>query len=78
MAVEVVTPEESLGTVIGDLNSRRGQVLSLNERGTSKVGALFGDVPGLRGLARGRANATMHFAHYAPVPASVAQQIVNA
>jgi elongation factor G len=84
MAVEVVTPEESLGTVIGDLNSRRGQVLSLNERGTSKVvdahaplSTLFGYVPGLRGLSRGRANATMHFAHYAAVPPAIAQQMAK-
>jgi elongation factor G len=59
-------------------------VLSLNERGTSKVvdahaplSTLFGDVPGLRGLSRGRANATMHFAHYAAAPPAIAQQMAK-
>ena len=52
--MEVVTPEESLGTVIGDLNSRRGQVLSLNERGTSKVVDAHAPLSMLRNLSRGR------------------------
>jgi elongation factor G len=84
MAVEVVTPKESLSTVIGDLNSWRGQVLNINERGSSKVvdahaplNALFGYVARLRGLSRRRANATMHFAQSAAVPPAIAQRIAK-
>lgn len=80
----VDTSEEILGTVIGDFNSRRGQVLGHGERGTAKVvdahallSILFGYVPGLRGLSRDRANATMHFARYTVAPPAVAQQIAK-
>ncbi len=78
MAVEVVTPEESVGSAIGDLNSRRGQILGLAERQHLRVveaqvplAELFGYVPNLRGLSHGRATATMRFGHYAAAPSSV-------
>ena len=83
MAVEVATPEEYMGDVIGDLNSRRGQVQSMEERtGTRLIKALvplsemFGYVGDLRSRTQGRANYSMVFDSYAEVPSSVAQEIV--
>ena len=83
MAVEVTTPEEYMGDVIGDLNSRRGQVQSMEERsGTRLVKALvplsemFGYVGDLRSRTQGRANYSMVFDSYAEVPSTVAQEIV--
>ncbi|WP_017575949.1 elongation factor G [Nocardiopsis kunsanensis] len=83
MAVEVTTPEEYMGDVIGDLNSRRGQVQSMEERsGTRLIKALvplsemFGYVGDLRSRTQGRANYSMVFDSYAEVPSSVAQEIV--
>ncbi|WP_040704081.1 elongation factor G [Nocardiopsis salina] len=83
MAVEVTTPEEYMGDVIGDLNSRRGQVQSMEERsGTRLVKALvplsemFGYVGDLRSRTQGRANYSMVFDSYAEVPSNVAQEIV--
>ncbi|HHT33038.1 MAG TPA: elongation factor G, partial [Corynebacterium sp.] len=83
MAVEVITPEEYMGEVIGDINSRRGQVNSMEDRtGVKAVKALvplsemFGYVGDLRSKTQGRANYTMIFDSYAEVPSSVAQDII--
>lgn len=83
MAVEVTTPEEYMGDVIGDLNARRGQIQSMDERsGVRLVKALvplsemFGYVGDLRSRTQGRANYSMVFDSYAEVPSAVAQEIV--
>jgi len=83
MAVEVTTPEEYMGDVIGDLNSRRGQIQSMEERaGTRVVKALvplsemFGYVGDLRSRTQGRANYSMVFDSYAEVPEGIAKEIV--
>jgi elongation factor G len=75
MKVEVVTPEECMGDVIGDLNSRRGQINSLDSRGNARVilsmvplANMFGYVNALRSMSQGRATCTIHVSHYAPVP----------
>ena len=82
MKVEVVTPEDYMGDVIGDLNSRRGQIAGTETRGVDTViGAMvplanmFGYVNSLRSMSQGRAQYTMHFDHYDPVPQAVAQEI---
>jgi len=82
MAVEVVTPEDYMGDVIGDLNSRRGQVQSMDDRGNAKVvtamvplSEMFGYVNTLRSLSQGRAQFTMQFDHYAQVPSKIADEI---
>ena len=84
MRVEVVTPEEYMGDVIGDLNSRRGQVEGMEQRGTSQVvnarvplAEMFGYVGDLRSRTQGRAMYTMQFDSYAQVPESVAEEIVK-
>jgi elongation factor G len=83
MAVEVTTPEDYMGDVIGDLNSRRGQIQAMEERsGTRVVKALvplsemFGYVGDLRSRTQGRANYTMVFDSYAEVPTNVAKEII--
>src|SRR5207249_3566895 len=83
MAVEVTTPEDYMGDVIGDLNSRRGQIQAMEERaGTRVVKALvplsemFGYVGDLRSRTQGRANYSMQFDSYAEVPANVAKEII--
>jgi len=85
MEIEVVTPEEYMGEVIGDLNSRRGRVESMEQRGNAHVVAalaplaqMFGYSTDLRSLSQGRANYTMQFHSYEQVPASVAEEIVSA
>ncbi len=82
MAVEVVTPEEYMGDVIGDLNSRRGQIQEMTDRGKAKVvtakvplASMFGYATDLRSLSQGRANYTMEFDHYSKVPNDVAEKI---
>ncbi len=82
MKVEVVTPEEYMGDIIGDLNSRRGQVSSMEDRGNAKVvtanvplASMFGYINTLRSMSQGRANYTMLFDHYEPVPQNVAQAV---
>jgi elongation factor G len=74
MKVEVVTPEEYLGSVIGDLNSRRGQIVGTDTRGNAQVvnamvplANMFGYVSQLRSMSQGRAQYTMQFDHYAQV-----------
>jgi len=82
MKVEVVTPEEYLGDVIGDLNSRRGQVQGMDSRGNAQVVSamvplanMFGYVNNLRSMSQGRAQYTMHFDHYEQVPQAVADEV---
>ncbi|MFD8099158.1 elongation factor G [Nocardia fluminea] len=83
MAVEVVTPEEYVGEVIGDLNARRGRVTELTERGGAHVvraltplQEMFGYIGDLRSKTRGRANYSMVFDSYAPVPPGAAESII--
>ena len=82
MKVEVVTPEDYMGDIIGDLNSRRGQVSGMDQRGNARVidatvplSSMFGYVNTLRSMSQGRAQYTMQFSHYAEVPANVAEEI---
>ena len=82
MKVEVVTPEEYMGDVIGDLNSRRGQINNMEDRGNAKVvtalvplASMFGYINTLRSMSQGRAQYTMQFDHYAAVPANVAEEV---
>ncbi|APE28314.1 elongation factor G [Aurantiacibacter gangjinensis] len=82
MKVEVVTPEEFMGDVIGDLNSRRGQIQGTDSRGNAQVvdahvplANMFGYVNELRSFTQGRAQYTMQFSHYDEVPASVAAEV---
>ena len=83
MRVEVVTPDEYLGDVIGDLNSRRGQINGMEQRGNAQVvkamvplATMFGYVNNLRSASQGRATYTMHFDHYAPVPHVVEEEFI--
>ncbi len=83
MKVEVITPEEYMGDIIGDLNSRRGQVSGMESRGNAKVvnatvplASMFGYVNNLRSISQGRAQYTMLFAHYAQVPKQVAEEVI--
>ncbi|MBH5322186.1 elongation factor G [Aurantiacibacter sediminis] len=82
MKVEVVTPEDYLGDVIGDMNSRRGQIQGTDSRGNAQaveafvpLANMFGYVNELRSFTQGRAQYTMQFSHYDEVPASVAQEV---
>ena len=82
MKVEVVTPEEYFGSVIGDLNSRRGQVQGTDARGNAQVvtamvplANMFGYINTLRSMSQGRAQYTMQFSHYDEVPANVAEEV---
>lgn len=84
MAVEVVTPEEYLGSVIGDLNSRRGMIQGQDVRGNAIVvnafvplANMFGYVNNLRGMSQGRAQFTMQYDHYDPVPQHVADEVIK-
>jgi elongation factor G len=82
MRVEVVTPDAYIGDVIGDLNSRRGQITGVDGRGTAQVvtamiplANMFGYVNSLRSMSQGRAQYTMHFDHYSEVPQNVSDEI---
>jgi len=82
MAVEAVTPEEYMGDIIGDLNSRRGHITGMEPQANAQVisamvplATMFGYVNTLRSLSQGRATFTMTFDHYEPVPQMVAQEI---
>jgi elongation factor G len=84
MAVEVTTPEDYMGDVIGDLNSRRGQIQAMEERFGSRVvkalvplSEMFGYVGDLRSKTSGRASYSMQFDSYAEVPRNVAEEIVK-
>jgi elongation factor G len=83
MAVEVTTPEDNMGDVIGDLNSRRGQIQAMEERGGARVvkalvplSEMFGYVGDLRSKTQGRASYSMQFDSYAEVPQNVAKEII--
>jgi elongation factor G len=82
MKVEVTTPEEYLGGVIGDLNSRRGQIIGTTIRGNAQIvnamvplANMFGYINNLRSMSQGRASYTMQFDHYEQVPSNVAQEV---
>jgi len=82
MRVEVVTPEEYMGDIIGDLNSRRGDVTSMDQQGNARVVSamvplanMFGYVNTLRSQSQGRAQFTMHFDHYSEIPQTVSDEV---
>ena len=84
MAVEVVTPEEYMGDVMGDLSSRRGRIGSMEARGNTQVvnatvplSEMFGYSTDLRSRTQGRATYTMQFSEYSQVPEAIAQEIVK-
>ena len=84
MKLEVLTPEENMGDIVGDLNRRRGQVNSMDDRAGSKVvraevplSEMFGYVTSLRTLSSGRATSTMEFSHYAQTPPSVSESVIS-
>src|SRR3989344_1146523 len=84
MKVEVVTPEEFMGDVIGDLNSKRGQIREMSERGRAKVvdaevplAEMFGYATALRSMSQGQASYTMEFSHYAEVPKGIAEKLIG-
>jgi elongation factor G len=83
MKNEVVVPEQYMGDVIGDINSRRGKILGMSQRGNAQVidsevplATMFGYVTDLRSMTQGRATSSLHFSHYAPVPAAVQEEVV--
>lgn len=85
MKLEVLTPEENMGDIVGDLNRRRGQVNNMSDRAGSKVikadvplSEMFGYVTALRTLSSGRATSTMEFSHYAETPANIAEEVIKA
>ena len=83
MKLEVLTPEENMGDIVGDLNRRRGQVNSMDDRAGSKVvkaevplSEMFGYVTALRTLSSGRATSTMEFDHYAETPTNISEGVI--
>jgi elongation factor G len=84
MKLEVVTPEESMGSIVGDLNRRRGQVNSMDDRAGAKVikaqvplSEMFGYVTTLRTLSSGRATSSMEFSHYESTPKNIAEEVIE-
>ncbi len=84
MRVEVVTPEEFVGAVMGDLNSRRGRVVGLESRGLTQIietetplANMFGYATDLRSATQGRATFSMQFSHYEPAPAAVVEEVIG-
>ena len=84
MKLEVVTPEENMGDIVGDLNRRRGQVNAMDDRAGAKVvkahvplSEMFGYVTTLRTLSSGRATSTMEFSHYEKTPANVSEEVIK-
>ena len=84
MKLEVLTPEENMGDIVGDLNRRRGQVNNMDDRAGSKVvkaevplSEMFGYVTSLRTLSSGRATSTMEFSHYAETPSNIAEEVIK-
>jgi len=84
MEVEIVTPEEFLGEVMGDLNARRGKILGLETRGQARIvrgqapmAEMFGYATGIRSLTQGRATFTLRFSHYLKVPQSVSETLIK-
>ena len=83
MSIEVVTPENYMGDVIGDLSSRRGKIQQMEKRGNAQaikaqvpLSGMFGYATDLRSKTQGRANYTMQFSHYEEVPKAIAEAIV--
>jgi elongation factor G len=84
MKLEVVTPEENMGDIVGDLNRRRGQVNSMDDRAGAKVikaevplSEMFGYVTTLRTLSSGRATSTMEFSHYSETPSNISEEVIK-
>jgi elongation factor G len=84
MKVEVVTPEENMGDVVGDLNRRRGMILGMNDDASGKIidaevplGEMFGYATDLRSATQGRATFTMEFEKYAPAPKNIVDEIIS-
>lgn len=84
MSLEVVTPEEYMGDIVGDINRRRGQIVDMDSKGNARIvkakvplSEQFGYVTVLRTLSSGRATATMEFSHYAEVPENIAKDVVE-
>ncbi len=84
MALEVVTPEDYMGDVVGDLNRRRGQIVNMDSKGNARIikanvplSEQFGYVTVLRTLSSGRATSSMEFSHYAEVPGTIAQEVIS-
>ena len=85
MKLEVITPEENMGDIVGDLNRRRGQVSNMSDRAGAKVvkatvplSEMFGYVTSLRTLSSGRATSTMEFSHYAETPSNISEEVIKA
>ncbi|WBL21868.1 MULTISPECIES: elongation factor G [unclassified Zunongwangia] len=85
MKMEVVTPEENMGDIVGDLNRRRGQVNNMSDRSGAKIvkadvplSEMFGYVTTLRTLSSGRATSTMEFSHYAETPSNISEEVIKA
>jgi elongation factor G len=83
MKLEVVTPEENMGDIMGDLNRRRGQMEGVDEKGGSQVikakvplSEMFGYVTSLRTISSGRASSSMEFSHYDQVPKNIAEDVL--
>ena len=84
MKLEVITPEENMGDIVGDLNRRRGQVSSMDDRAGAKVvkgevplSEMFGYVTSLRTLSSGRATSTMEFSHYDQTPTNISETVIS-
>ena len=84
MKLEVITPEENMGDIVGDLNRRRGQVNNMDDRAGAKVvkaivplSEMFGYVTALRTLSSGRATSTMEFSHYAQTPSNISEDVIS-
>jgi elongation factor G len=85
MKIEVLTPEENMGDIVGDLNRRRGTISDMSDRagakvvkGTVPLSEMFGYVTSLRTLSSGRATSTMEFSHYAETPSNIAEEVIKA
>ncbi len=85
MKIEVLTPEENMGDIVGDLNRRRGTISNMGDRAGAKVikgevplSEMFGYVTSLRTLSSGRATSTMEFSHYAETPSGIAEEVIKA
>ncbi|MGB5273149.1 MAG: elongation factor G [Flavobacteriaceae bacterium] len=85
MKIEVLTPEENMGDIVGDLNRRRGTITNMSDRAGAKVikgevplSEMFGYVTSLRTLSSGRATSTMEFSHYAETPSNISEEVIKA
>ncbi len=83
MKIEVITPEENMGDIVGDLNRRRGTIMGMEDRagakaikGTVPLSEMFGYVTSLRTMSSGRASSTMEFSHYVPAPNNVTEAVL--